>query len=69
MMILNYPSKKVLKENIGQSLNYTETSVFGNEYKSDGQFVGCNRPTITNNKGREVFASVTMKDDKIEAVS
>ena len=69
MMILNYPSKKVLKENIGQSLNYTETSVFGNEYKSDGQFVGCNRPTITNNKGREFFASVTMKDDKIEAVS
>ena len=69
MMILNYPSKKVLKENIGQSLNYTETSVFGNEYKSDGQFVGCNRPTITNNGGREFFAQVTMKDDKIEAVS
>ena len=68
-MILNYRSKKVLKENIGQPLNYTETSLFGNEYKSDGQFVGCNRPTITNNKGREFFASVTMKDDKIEAVS
>ena len=68
-MILNYRSKKVLKENIGQPLNYTETSLFGNEYKSDGQFVGCNRPTITNNKGREFFASVTMKGDKIEAVS
>ena len=69
MIIVNYPSKKVLKENIGQPLNYTETSLFGNEYKSDGQFVGCNRPTITNNGGREFFAQVTMKDDKIEAVS
>tara|TARA_Y100001947_G_C10107403_1_gene205647 strand:- start:85 stop:291 length:207 start_codon:yes stop_codon:yes gene_type:complete len=68
-MILNYRSKKVLKENIGQPLNYTETSVFGNEYKSDGQFIGCNRPTITNNGGREFFAKVTMKGDKIEAVS
>jgi len=69
VIIVNYPSKKVLKENIGQPLNYTETSLFGDEYKSDGQFVGCNRPTITNNGGREFFAKVTMKGDKIEAVS
>ena len=35
MMILNYPSKKELKENIGQSLRYTETSMFGPEYKRE----------------------------------
>ena len=36
MMILNYESKKVLKESIGQPLKYTETSFFGEEYKRDG---------------------------------
>jgi hypothetical protein len=30
-MIFNYPSKKSLKESIGQKLDYVETSAFGNE--------------------------------------
>ena len=55
MIILNYKSKKELKENIGQSLNYTETSMFGPEYKSDGTVVGSNRPYSTDNEGREFF--------------
>ena len=48
MMIVNYTSKKELTENIGKPLEYTETSMFGSEYKSDGKFCGCNRPTINN---------------------
>ena len=68
-MILNYPSKKNLKENIGKTLNYTETSMFGNEFLNDGSFVGCNRPTITENKGRECFAEVTMREGLIFSVS
>ena len=68
MMILNYESKKQLRENIGKELDYTETSMFGEEYKSDGKFCGCNRPHITGYK-REFFAEVTMKDDKISKVS
>ena len=68
MMILNYSSKKELKEIIGEELNYTETSMFGKEYKSDGIFCGCNRPHITGYK-REFFAEVTMRDDKISKVS
>jgi len=67
MMILNYPSKKELKENIGQSLRYTETSMFGPEYADDGRFVGCNRPHLTGYK-REFFAEVTMQDGKIAKV-
>lgn len=67
MMILNYESKKKLKENIGNSLNYTETSFFGNEYQSNGTFCGCNRPHLTGYK-REFFASVTMENDKIKNV-
>lgn len=44
MMILNYKSKKELKEYIGKQLDYTETSMFGAEYLSNGSFCGCNRP-------------------------
>jgi hypothetical protein len=67
-MILNYKSKKQIKENIGQPLNYTETSIFGNEYKSNGVLVGSNRPQVTNNEGREFFASVTIENDLIKSV-
>ena len=58
-----------MKECIGQPLRYTETSLFGEEYKSDGSFVGCNRPSLPEGTGtREFFAKVTMKDDLISTV-
>ena len=74
MMILNYKSKKQMKESIGKSLDYTETSMFGNEYNSDGTFCGCNRPyspeypKFEQRKGREFFASVTMQNGLIKVV-
>ena len=68
MMILNYKSKKLLKENIGKTLRYSETSMFGNEYVSTGSFVGSNRPQITGNGGREFIAKVTMVKDLIKSV-
>ena len=61
MLIFNYKSKKELKENIGKTLNYTETSMFGPEYKESGVLVGSNRPYSTANKGHEFFAEVTIK--------
>jgi hypothetical protein len=67
MIVFNYPSKKVLKENIGQPLQYIETSLFGDEYVRDGQLTGANRPHITG-RGREFFATVTMRDGKIAEV-
>ena len=67
MIVFNYPSKKVLKENIGQPLRYIETSMFGAEYVSDGQLTGANRPHITG-RGREFFATVTMRGGKIAGV-
>lgn len=67
MIVFNYPSKKVLKENIGQPLQYIETSMFGDEYVRDGQLTGANRPHITG-LGREFFATVTMRDGKIAGV-
>tara|TARA_R110000782_G_scaffold147985_2_gene240691 strand:+ start:1503 stop:1709 length:207 start_codon:yes stop_codon:yes gene_type:complete len=67
MIIFNYPSKKVLKENVGQHLRFIETSIFGAEYVRTGTMVGANRPHITG-QGREFFASVTMKDGRIVSV-
>jgi len=67
-MIAVYPSKKVLKENIGKQLKYRETSMFGAEYKDNGTFVVVNRPHITG-MGHEFFAQVTMQDGLISKVN
>lgn len=67
MIIFNYPSKKELKANIGNRLDYIETSIFGNEYIPNGELTGANRPHITG-KGREFFATVTLKDNLIIGV-
>ena len=69
MLILNYKSKKELKEQVGKTLDYTETSIFGPEYKSEGIIVGSNRPYSTNNEGREFFAEVTLKNNLIIKVN
>ena len=75
MMIVNYKSKKELVKNIGKPLQYTETSIFGSEYKSNGKFCGCNRPSINTvliNRGilkaREFFTTITMENDLIKKV-
>jgi len=67
MLVFNYESKKVLKEQIGKPLRYIETSMFGEEYKANGLLTGANRPHITG-KGREFFANVTLKDGLITGV-
>lgn len=66
-MIVHYPSKKALKEEVGKSLRYTETSMFGAEYKANGKLTVANRPHITG-LGREFFAQVTMRDGLIARV-
>lgn len=68
MLIFHYPSKKCLRESIGEPLSYEETSVFGPEYRRDGVLTGSNRPTITKIKGREFFARVTLKNGLIAKV-
>ena len=67
MMLLNYTSKKDLKASIGSALDYTETSIFGAEYKANGTFVGARRPHLQGG-GREFFAQVTMQGGLIAAV-
>ena len=67
MIVFVYPSKKILKENIGKPLRYIETSLFGPEYRRDGTLTGANRPHITG-MGREFFANVEMENGLIKSV-
>jgi hypothetical protein len=67
MLVFKYPSKKVLKENVGKPLRYIETSMFGEEYRENGVLTGANRPHMTG-LGREFFANVTMENGLIKAV-
>jgi hypothetical protein len=67
-LVVNYNSKKELKENIGRPLRYTETSMFGPEYRANGTLTVAGRPHITGMK-REFFANVVMKDGVIEKVT
>lgn len=67
MMIANYPTKKECKAAVGQPLRYTETSMFGPEYKADGVIFVAHRPHITR-VGREWFGKITMKGGLIAKV-
>ena len=66
-MLLNYKTKKELKESVGKELHYTETSLFGPEFKANGTFTGARRPHLQGG-GREFFAQITMKDGVIAKV-
>lgn len=66
-LLVFYPSKKVLKENVGNILRYEETSMFGAEYRPDGVLTVANRPHMTK-MGREFFARVHMKEGRIAKV-
>jgi hypothetical protein len=65
MMGASYPTKKALKEAVGQPLRYVETSAFGPEYKSTGKFCVVGPSPYQ----RKWFAEVTMQDGKIAKVS
>jgi len=69
-LILDYPSKKNLKECIGQPLMYSDPSadIFGAKDYSNATVYGSNRPYLTGHK-REFFASVVIKDGLIVKVS
>jgi hypothetical protein len=65
MMAASYPTKKALKEQVGQPLRYVETSVFGAEFNPNGTFCVVGPSPYQ----RKWFASVTMKDGKIAKVA
>ena len=60
-----YKTKKDLKACIGKPLGFSETSMFGPEYKADGKFAVVGPSAYE----RKWFAEVTMKEGKIVKVS
>lgn len=64
MMVASYKTKKDLKAAIGQGLLYVETSMFGPEYKPDGQFAVVGPGAYQ----RKWYAEVTMQGGLIKAV-
>lgn len=67
-LLVNYESKKAMKECVGKRLDYIETSTFGPEYKSNGKFAVAGRPRLCRKVKKEFFAQVTMEDDLIVKV-
>ena len=59
---VHYKTKKDLKNNIGQELDYTETNIFKNEYKANGIVIGCDL-------NRKFFAKITIENNIIKKVS
>ena len=64
MMAASYKTKKALKESVGQSLRYVETSMFGLEYKANGTFCVVGPAPYV----RKWYSQVTMQDGKIARV-
>ncbi len=60
-----YETKKELKAAVGEPLSYIETSMFGKEYKADGEFAVVG----PSESRRKWFATVTMVGGKISKVS
>jgi hypothetical protein len=67
-MLVNYNSKKAARAAIGSPLDYTETSVFGPQFRADGVLTVAYRPAIQGLGGREWFGQVTMRDGLIVGV-
>ncbi len=66
MMGASYKTKKELKAAVGKPLRYVETSMFGQEYKSDGKFCVVGPCPYTN---RKWYAEVTMENGLIKKVT
>ena len=64
MIAALYKTKKLLKESIGKRLKYQETSLFGPEFKANGEF-----PVVGPGPyDRKWYATVKMEDGKIKSV-
>jgi hypothetical protein len=66
MMGVSYKTKAELKKSVGQPLRYIETSMFGAEYKPDGQFCVVGPDPYLK---RSWYATVTMEAGLIKRVS
>jgi hypothetical protein len=64
MIAATYKTKKDLKAAIGKPLRYVETSMFSEEYRSNGSFPVVGPAPYQ----RKWYATVTMENDLVKAV-
>ena len=64
MLVANYKNKKELKASVGNGLNYTETSMFGQEFVATGKFPVVGPSAYV----RKFYATVEMLNGKISKV-
>jgi hypothetical protein len=64
MLVANYKTKKDLKAAVGKPLRHTETSMFGAEFKDNGNFVVVG-PSAYDHKW---YAAVTMENGLVKKV-
>lgn len=65
MLVARYKTKKSLRESVGQTLRYQETSMFGAEFTEDGSFAVVGPSAYE----RKWYATIVMKDGKIARVT
>ena len=65
MLVAHYKYKRDLKASTGKTLRYEETSMFGEEYKSNGTFA-----VVGSSKyKRDWWATVEMENNLIKKVT
>jgi hypothetical protein len=64
VLVANYKTKKDLKAAVGKFLRYTETSMFGPEFKDNGSFAVVG-PSAYD---RKWYAAVTMENGLVKKV-
>ena len=65
MMGATYATQKAMKESVGTAPKFVETSMFGAEFKGDGNYVVVGPDAYRN---RKWYAEVTVKDGLIAKV-
>jgi len=66
MGVYGYKTKKDLKESVGKRFQYVETSMFGNEFKPDGENIVVGPDAY---RSRKWYAKVVCKDGVIVKVT
>ena len=65
MIAALYKTKKALKESIGKPLRYSETSMFGPEFRENGSFAVVGPSAYE----RKWYAQVTMENGIVKRIS
>jgi hypothetical protein len=65
MLVAKYPTKKALKESVGQRFRHEETSMYGPEYHGDGKYTVVGPGAYE----RKFYATVTVSNGVISKVS